>query len=79
VDRFGATLCFLLAAGALAVALFGAIDFTRGCAAFRHKCFYIALAAPALLVAAIIAGGAGWLLWPRRREIDITRRPPNER
>ena len=79
VDRFAAILCFLVAGAALLVAAFAVFDFTRGCATFRHGCFYIAFAAPLFLIIALITAGAGYWLWPRDRASPSSTRPPNER
>ena len=69
VDRFAATLCFVVAAIAVALVVLSVVDFSRGCAVFRHGCFYVAFAAPLFLVLAACAIGAGLWMWPRTREV----------
>jgi len=75
VDRFAATLCFLVAAIALAIVGLSVIDFSRGCAVFRHGCFYVAIAAPLFLLLALCAVGAGFWMWPRTREATPNQAP----
>jgi len=79
MDRFAAALCFLLASASLATMLFGVLDFTRNCAAFRHGCFYLAFAAPVFLAITLVAAAAGFWLWPRKRSAPTTNRPPSDR
>jgi hypothetical protein len=76
LDRFAATLCFLLAAFALAVVAVAVIDFARGCPGSRHGCFYSSLGFPIFLGIALVATLGGLWLWPRRSNSGISTPPP---